>query len=103
MQTATHKKCAFNLRLCTNAVQAGCDLATFQTKKFHATGHCGPVAKLQVIASGGSSVCGAFTGVTVRTKNNGRKAGRCLIRAAVRTGKTRARTDVDKITLLCEP
>lgn len=102
-QAATRKKCAFSLRLCTNAVQPGCEVAPFATKKFHATGHCGPVAKLQVTASGSGSVCGAFTGLTVRTKSNGRKGGQCVIRAAVRSAKTRARTDVDKVTLVCAP
>jgi len=103
MQTAARKKCTFNLRLCTNVVQAGCDPASFQMKKFHATGHCGPVAHLQVTPSGTSSVCGAFTGITVSTKNNGKKEGRCVVRAAVRSAKTHARHDVDTVTLLCEP
>jgi hypothetical protein len=101
MQTATRNKCTFNLRLCTNAVQAGCDPAPFQTKKFHATGHCGPVAQLQVTPSGSGSVCGAFTGITVRTKK--KKEGRCVVRAAVRSAKTHARHDKDTVTLLCEP
>jgi hypothetical protein len=101
MQTATRNKCTFSLRLCTNVVQAGCDPASFQTKTFHATGHCGPVAHLRVTPSGTSSVCGAFTGITVRTKQ--KKEGRCVVRAAVRSDKTKARHDVDKVTLLCEP
>jgi hypothetical protein len=101
MLTATRNKCTFNLRLCTNVVKAGCDPASFQTKKFHATGHCGPVAHLQVTPSGTSSVCGAFTGITVRTKQ--KKEGRCVVRAAVRSAKTHARHDVDTVTLLCEP
>jgi len=101
MQTAVRHKCTFNLQLCTNVAQAGCDPASFQGKKFHASGHCGPVAHLQVTPSGTSSVCGAFTGITVRTK--GKKAGKCTIAAAVRSAKTKARVDRDTVTLLCEP
>jgi hypothetical protein len=104
MQTAVHGKCTFNLDMCANVPQAGCDPATFTPKKFHATGHCGPVAKLQVTApSGTGSACGAFTGITVRTKKSGKKEGKCVIRAAVRSARTQARTDKDTVTLLCEP
>jgi len=102
-QVAIARKCAFSLRLCTNVVQPGCEPAAFQTKTFHASGHCGPVGKLQVPASGTGLVCGDFTPVTVRTKKNGRREGRCMIRAEVRSARTRARTDVDKITLVCQP
>ena len=103
MQTATGKACVFTLRLCTNAVQPGCEPASFQTKRFRASGHCGAVARLEVTPSGTGSVCGAFTSVTVRTKGNGRKEGRCVVRAAVRSARTHTRRDVDRVTLLCEP
>ena len=104
MQTAMHGKCSFNLQMCANVIQAGCDPATFTPKKFHATGHCGPVAKLSVMGpSGTGSACGAFTGITVRTKKAGKKEGKCVISAAVRSARTHARVDKDKVTLLCEP
>ena len=102
-QTAQQKKCKFDLKLCTNVLHTGCTAATFAPKKFHATGHCGPVAKLQVTATATGSVCGAFTGITVRTKKNGKKEGKCALRASAKTAKTQARKDVDKLTLLCEP
>jgi hypothetical protein len=101
MQTAVRRKCTFHLQLCPNVAQAGCDPAAFAGKKFHATGHCGPVAKLQVIPVGTGSACGAFTGITVRTK--GSKEGKCTVSAAVRSAKTHARVDRDTVTLRCEP
>lgn len=102
-QVAIARKCTFSLRLCTNVVQPGCEPAAFQNKKFRASGHCGPVGKLQVTASGTGSVCGNPTAVTVRTRKNGKGEGQCTIRAEVRSARMRARTDVDHITLACQP
>lgn len=102
-QTAIGRVCVFNLQLCLNQPQQGCTPADFKQKKFRASGHCGPVGKLRVTPSGTSSACGAFAGITVRTKNKGKRQGQCRIRAAVRSAKTHARRDVDKITLVCMP
>jgi hypothetical protein len=102
-QVASGHICTFNLALCVNEPQQGCTASSFQKKKFTAMGHCGPVRQVSVSPSGTSSVCGAFTGVKVRTRSSGKKEGRCRIMAAVRTGKTNARTDVDHLLLKCEP
>jgi len=103
-QVASGHTCTFSLQLCLNEAEAGCTPGSFATnKRFAASGHCGPVRKLQVTSSGTSSVCGSFTGVTVRTRSSGKKKGQCTIRAAARTAKTHARTDVDRVTLTCEP
>ena len=99
--TATGQSCVFNLMLCVNQPDATCTAATFGKQKFRAKGHCGPVGKLRVQPSGSDRVCGTMTGIKVRTK--GTKPGKCTIRAAVRSGKTAARTDVDKVVLTCMP
>lgn len=100
---ATGGSCVFNLMLCVNQPdQDGtCTPATFGKQKFRAKGHCGPVGKLRVQPSGSDRVCGTMTGIKVRAK--GTKPGKCTIRAAVRSGKTAARTDVDKVVLTCMP
>jgi hypothetical protein len=104
-QVASKNKCVFSLDLCLNdQQQQGCQPATFSKKQFRAMGHCGPVGKLKVTPGAGTdSACGAFTDVTVRTRSSGKKKGACTVMAAVRTAKTHARTDVDKIKLVCQP
>jgi hypothetical protein len=99
--TATGPSCVFNLMLCVNQPDGTCTPATFGKQKFRAKGHCGPVGKLFVKPSGSDRVCGTMTAIKVRTK--GKHPGKCTIRAAVRSGKTAARTDVDKVVLTCMP
>jgi hypothetical protein len=102
-QTATGKSCAFSLQLCLDQPEDGCTPASFTPKKFRATGHCGPVGRLQVHSAGADAVCGDPTNVTVRTRLNGKRRGQCQIRTSVRSAKTGARIDVDKVTLECRP
>jgi len=66
--------------------------------KARTTGHCNP-GKLKVSST--DSSCGSFTGVKVRTKKNGKKMGKCLIRAQAHAGHQQ--NDVDKVTLECMP
>ena len=99
--TATGQSCVFNLMLCVNQPDGTCTPATFGKQKFRAKGHCGPVGKLRVQPTGADRVCGTPTGIKVRAK--GTKPGKCTIRAAVRSGKIAARTDVDKVVLTCMP
>jgi hypothetical protein len=102
-QTAVNHVCDFNLALCLNQPEEGCTPANFTKRTFRAMGHCGPVGLLRVDSAGTSSVCGAFTGVKVHTRSSGKAPGQCTIRAAVRSAKVEARTDVDKVTLVCLP
>jgi len=94
-QTAVGNKCTFELALCVNLPEEGCTPQSL-SKKVRASGHCGPVGKVNVRPNGTSSACGAFAGVKVRTRNHGRNAGKCRLRA-------KGGTDLDKIDLLCEP
>jgi hypothetical protein len=102
-QTATGHICTFNLQLCLNQSQEGCTPANFTKHTFRAMGHCGPVGQLRVDSMGTGSVCGAFTGIKVHTRSSGKAPGQCTIRAAVRSAKVQARTDVDTVTLVCMP
>ena len=102
-QTTTGRSCVFDLQLCLNQLEAGCTPAAFTKKKFRASGHCGPVGRLQVATNGAEAVCGTVTPIKVRTRVNGKRPGQCTIRTAVRSGATAARTDVDRITLVCNP
>ena len=102
-QTATGKKCVFDLQLCLNQALEGCVPVNFEKKQFRAKGHCGPVGQVRVHSSGTNPVCGDLAHVNVRTRVNGTRPGRCTIRAAVRSARTRARTDVDTVTLVCNP
>ena len=94
-QTAVNGKCVFQLALCVNQ-GTGCTPQDLKTKKIKASGHCGPVAKINVKPGGTSALCGTPASLTVRTKKHKTKAGRCKIR--VKAGKA-----VSKITLLCQP
>ena len=86
-QVASGKICTFNLELCRNPPD--CTPSTFK----RTTGHCNP-GKLKISSS--QSPCGNSVPIKVRTKKNGRKQGSCKVRAA-------AKSNVDKITLLCMP
>ena len=96
-QLASGKTCTFMLEVCRN--QPGCLPATFK-KSTRTTGHCNP-GKLKITPA--QSPCGAFVGIKVRTKKNGRQQGKCKIRVAGRSSDKPARQDVDKITLVCMP
>jgi hypothetical protein len=103
-QNATGTKCTFNLEFCLNQPALdGCAPVDFAAKRFRATGHCGPVGKVRVQAAGAGAVCGAMAPVTVRTRAHGARAGKCMIRAAARSGRKRTETDVDTIDLTCMP
>jgi len=93
-QTATGKRCTFQLGLCVNG--DGCTPADLKHKNIRASGRCVPFGKLHVKGKGTSSVCGAFTGIKLKTKKHGTKAGTCRIRA-------KAGADTDTITLNCQP
>jgi len=97
--TAVNKVCTFNLRLCRD--QPGCPAATFK-KKLKAKGLCRGIGRLQLSPSA-ASCGGAFTGIKVRTKRHGTKAGQCTIKVAARSSDHPPRTDRDKITLQCMP
>ena len=101
-QTAMDHECTVNLQLCLNQPQEGCTPANFTQQTFRATGHC-KLGSLRVDSRATSSVCGAFTGVTLHTRSSGKRPGQCTVRAAVRSAKVDARTDVDRVTLVCMP
>src|SRR5437016_2527294 len=95
-QTAVNKKCVFPTALCVNQPESGCTPQNLKHTNIHASSLCRGVGKVHVKANGTSSVCGAFAGITVKTKKHGTKAGSCTSRAKAKKART-------KITLLCEP
>jgi hypothetical protein len=99
---AVNKRCTFQLQLCVNGSETGCAAGDIKGKKVKAKGHCGPVGRLFVSTNGSSSACGSFTGVTVRTKKNGKREGRCNISVATKTKDKPARKDKDKFILVCK-
>jgi hypothetical protein len=101
--TTTDKSCVFDLQLCLNEPGEGCTPANFTKKQFRAQGHCGPVGKLRVQTAGSATMCGDITPIRIRTKQSGKKPGKCMIRAAVQSSATHARTDVDTVKLVCNP
>jgi len=95
-QTATGRTCTFQLNLCVNQPEAGCTPTNLRKRNIHATGSCGKVGKVHVKASGTGSPCGAFAGVTAKTKKHGTRMGTCTIKAKAGAG-------LEKITLTCQP
>jgi len=97
-QEAVGKKCVFPLSVCVNQPAAEGGTCTPQTlkKKVRASGHCGPVGKVNVKPSGTDAVCGSQANVSVRLKKKGKKEGKCVVKA-------KGGTSLAKITLLCEP
>src|SRR5207244_10812308 len=85
-QTATGRTCTFQLKLCVNQPEAGCTPTNLRKRNIHATGSCGKVGKVHVKASGTGSPCGAFAGVTAKTKKHGTRTGTCTIKAKAGAG-----------------
>ena len=92
---AGSKSCTINLELCHNVGTCSADPLK---KKARTTGHCTP-GKLKVSST--DSTCGAFTGIKVRTKGNGKKPGSCKIHVQAHAGH--GQNDLDKVTLECMP
>jgi len=93
--------CMFDLHLCVNEPDGTCVPASFAKRTFHASGHCGPVGKLEISPSGTGVQCGQ--GATVKVHTRGKHAGKCTVRAAVRTATTHAHTAVRTVKLTCQP
>ena len=96
---AQNKKCTFNLALCLNLSQSGCDAGEIKTEKGTA---CGRKLK-KAPRSGTDSACGSFVGVKVKTKKHGTAERTCVAKVMAKTKGTAARKDSDTVTLVCEP
>ena len=94
---ASGKVCTFDLELCRN--QPGCLPATFK-RTIRASGLCNP-GKLRVTKA--QSPCGAFTGVRVKTKKNGKKMGTCRVRVVAKSSDKPKRKHIDMFELDCMP
>src|SRR5690349_6983688 len=98
-----NQSCTFNIAVCVNQPGAGCtaaDIKKVSVKK--ASGSC-KLTGLKPTPNGTSSVCGAFTGVVVKEKKNGKKAGKCTIIVSTKSKSKPRQTDKDKLVLTCTP
>ena len=95
-QTASGRKCTFQVGLDLNSALTGCTPVDLKRKKVHATGSCRGAARVKARGNGTSSVSGTFVGMNVKTKKHGSKAGTCTLKAKAKTGSSR-------ITLACDP
>ena len=95
-QTAVNGKCAFQLALCVNQ-GTGCTPTDLKTKKIKATGHCGPVAKINVKPNGTAALCGTPATLKVKTTKRKTRKGTCKLRVMAGRG------NVSKFNLDCQP
>jgi cysteine-rich repeat protein len=101
--TTADQSCKFNIQVCLNVPGSGCTAADVKKVKVKkASGKC-KVTGLKPTPNGSSSVCGAFTGVAVKTKKKGRKAGKCKILVMATGGRKPRQVDKDILTLTCNP
>jgi hypothetical protein len=99
---ATGKSCVFQLQVCVNESEGGCEAAPMK-RKVKAKGRCGSVGKLRVKPDGSNAVCGTTVGVKVKTKKKGTREGKCTVKVAAKSSGKPKRKDVDKVQLVCKP
>jgi hypothetical protein len=100
-----NKMCTFRINPCVNQPDASgvCpagDIKKVRVKKVK--GKCPLVQVTPLTPSGTSSACGQFA-VTVKTKKNGTKPGKCKIRLMAAATGSPKRADTDQLTLECDP
>src|SRR5437867_4826138 len=96
---AQNKKCTFNLALCLNLSQSGCDAGEIKSEKGTA---CGKKLK-KASRSGTDSACGGSIGVKVKTKKHGTAERTCIVKVMAKTKGKPSRKDSDTVTLMCKP
>jgi hypothetical protein len=101
--TTANKACTFNIRACANQPGTGCTAADLKKVKVQKLSGSCKVTGLKFTPSGSSSVCGAFTGVIVKTKKNGRKPGKCKLKVSTKSTTKPRQVDNDVLTLTCAP
>src|SRR2546428_11862900 len=78
---AQNKKCTFNLALCLNLSQSGCDAGEIKTEKGTA---CGKKLK-KAPRSGTGSACGGFVGGKGKTTERGAAGRACVAKDMAKT------------------
>src|SRR6266852_8586584 len=96
-----NKMCTFQLQVCLNHAQGTCTAANIKKVKVKGMG-C-KVTGLRPTPAGTSSLCGAFTGITVKTKKKGKKPGKCTIVVMASSKGKPKKVDKDKLLLTCNP
>jgi hypothetical protein len=98
-----NKSCTFNIRVCANEPGNGCTAADIKKVKVKKSGGNCKVTGLKFTPNGTSSVCGAFTGIVVKEKKNGKKPGKCKITVSAKSKSKPKQVDKDILMLTCTP
>jgi hypothetical protein len=98
--TAVNGQCTFNLQACVNHATGSCTGTTL--KKVRVKGRC-QAASLSFTPSGDAAACGPTSGLVVKLKKKGRKAGKCKVVAMARSAEKPRRVDKDILDLVCNP
>src|SRR5690348_2703557 len=98
-----NKSCTFNIRVCANEPGNGCTAADIKKVMVKKSGGNCKVTGLKFTPNGTSSVCGAFTGIVVKEKKNGKKPGKCKITVSAKSKSKPKQVDKDILTLTCTP
>ena len=99
-----NKMCTFGIDACVNLPDASgvCAAGDIKKARVKKMGKCALVQVTGLTPSGTSSPCGQFT-VTVATKKNGTKPGKCTILLRSAAMGSPKRGDKDKLVLECDP
>src|SRR5262245_14117843 len=98
-----NKACTFNIAVCVNQAGAGCTAADIKKVSVKKTSGSCKLTGLKPTPNGTSSVCGAFTGVVVKEKKKGKKAGKCKIVVSTKSKSKPKQQDKDTLLLTCTP
>jgi hypothetical protein len=99
--TSPNQSCTFDLSVCVNRASAACTASSL--KHLKVLGKCQGTASLKFVPSGTDASCGPRSGVLVKLKKKGTRAGKCkLVLMALSSDKPR-RVDKDVLTLICNP
>jgi hypothetical protein len=101
---APNKMCTFAIDACVDQPDGTgvCAAGDIKKARLKGLGKCPLVQVAPLTPSGTSSVCGQFT-VTIATKKNGTKPGKCKLQLTAAAMGSPKRTDKDKLTLECDP
>ena len=100
---STPNQCTFNFSVCSNQPGTGCTAAEIKKVSVkRVNGKCS-VSGLKFTPNGSTATCGTSTGVVVKTKKKGKKAGKCTIQISAKSTTKPRQTDKNKLILTCNP
>jgi hypothetical protein len=93
--------CTFNVGVCVNSATDTCAAAPLKRVKL--AGNCKGRSSLKFSPSGTATTCGPTSGIVVKLKRGGKRAGKCKLVAIVSSSGKPRRVDRDVLTLRCNP